>query len=262
MTEGAGARTGPRGAESLLDRIWDTALEDEYYAPHHRPPRRARALSAITMLAFGLLVATAAVQTRVGQPASDLERAAVISDIENRENLVATQRARIDELTHEVEGLRADADASGAGTEQSGVVAAAVPVEGPGLTVTATSGEGPGGQITDQDLQLLANGLWYAGAEAVSINGQRLGSMTAIRWAGESVTVNFRPISEPYEIAAIGPASMGERLRANPSGRHWAHRSTEAGVSWSVEESETLRLPAAPDTRLSLNQATKLQEAP
>ncbi|OUZ11020.1 hypothetical protein BHE97_06200 [Aeromicrobium sp. PE09-221] len=260
MTEGP--RTGPQGAESLLDRIWDTALEDEYYAPHDRPPRRARALSAVTMLAFGLLIATAAVQTRVGQPASDLERAAVISDIDQREDLVASQRARIEELTAEVEGLRTEAAVPGAGGEQGAIAAAAMPVEGPGITVTATSGEGVGGEITDQDLQLLANGLWYAGAEAVSINGQRLASTTAIRWAGESVTVNFRPINEPYEIAAIGPASLGERLRANPSGRHWDHRSAESGVSWTIEEAETLRLPAAPDTRLRLNQATKLEEAP
>lgn len=258
----AGGRSGPEEAESLLDRIWDTALEDEYYTPHDRPPRRARALSAVTMMALGLLVATAAVQTRVGQPASDLERAAVIGDIENRETLVASQRARIDDLTAEVEELQAAGDPTGTDGSSLGIVAAAAPVEGPGLTVTASSGDGVGGQITDQDLQLLANGLWYAGAEAVAINDQRLGSTTAIRWAGESVTVNFRPINEPYEITAIGPPSMGERLRANPSGRHWEHRSAEAGVAWRIDESEALSLPAAPDTRLRLNQAMKLEEAP
>ena len=63
---------------------------------------------------------------------------------------------------------------------------------------------GPRGRVQDGDLQLVVNALWAAGAEAVSINGQRLGPTTAIRFAGEAVLVDFRPVTSPYEISAIG----------------------------------------------------------
>ena len=44
--------------------------------------------------------------------------------------------------------------------------------------------------MLDPDLQKLVNGLWAAGAEAISINGQRLTNLSAIREAGEAITVN------------------------------------------------------------------------
>ena len=36
----------------------------------------------------------------------------------------------------------------------------------------------------------LVNGLWQAGAEAISINGQRLTSTSAIRFAGQAILVD------------------------------------------------------------------------
>ena len=42
----------------------------------------------------------------------------------------------------------------------------------------------PQQRSSDPDLQKLVNGLWQAGAEAISINGQRLTNLTAIRHAG------------------------------------------------------------------------------
>jgi uncharacterized protein YlxW (UPF0749 family) len=58
--------------------------------------------------------------------------------------------------------------------------------------------------IQDVDLQLVVNALWAAGAEAVAVNGQRLVATSPIRGAGETVTVNFRPLAPPYRIRAIG----------------------------------------------------------
>jgi uncharacterized protein YlxW (UPF0749 family) len=58
--------------------------------------------------------------------------------------------------------------------------------------------------IQDVDLQLVVNALWAAGAEAVAVNGQRLVATSPIRGAGETITVNFRPLAPPYRIRAIG----------------------------------------------------------
>ena len=59
-------------------------------------------------------------------------------------------------------------------------------------------------QIHDTDLQLVVNALWAAGAEAVAINDSRLVATTPIRAAGDTIVVNFRPLSPPYEVSAIG----------------------------------------------------------
>ena len=58
--------------------------------------------------------------------------------------------------------------------------------------------------VQDVDLQLVVNALWEAGAEAVAVNGQRLVATSPIRAAGETITVNFRPLVPPYEVKAIG----------------------------------------------------------
>jgi uncharacterized protein YlxW (UPF0749 family) len=63
--------------------------------------------------------------------------------------------------------------------------------------------------ITTDDLLRIANTLKFAGAEAISINGQRIVSSTAIVLSGSSTKlVNQVPITRaegiPYEILAIG----------------------------------------------------------
>ena len=58
--------------------------------------------------------------------------------------------------------------------------------------------------MLDIDLQILVNGLWESGAEAISINGHRLSNLTAIRGAGDAITVDYRSLTRPYQIEAIG----------------------------------------------------------
>ncbi|MCB5622946.1 DUF881 domain-containing protein, partial [Bifidobacterium animalis] len=43
--------------------------------------------------------------------------------------------------------------------------------------------------VTDTDLQLLVSLMWTAGAEAISINDNRLGVQTSIRTAGNSILI-------------------------------------------------------------------------
>ena len=58
------------------------------------------------------------------------------------------------------------------------------------------------------------NGLWTAGAEAISINGQRLTVLTAIRNGGPVINVNSRPLAPPYTVQAIGdPRTLLADLR-------------------------------------------------
>lgn len=58
--------------------------------------------------------------------------------------------------------------------------------------------------VTDQDLQWFLTKLWSAGAEAIAINGNRIGTQTSVRTAGQTILVGTTSIESPYKIEAIG----------------------------------------------------------
>jgi len=88
-----------------------------------------------------------------------------------------------------------------------------LPVKGSGVVLeladsTMMAGNEFGGQdvyvIHDFDLVQIANELWAAGAEAISINGQRLIGGSAITCSARLIKVNDVTISGPFTFNAIG----------------------------------------------------------
>ncbi len=143
------------------------------------------------------------------------------------------------------------------------MISASAAVVGPGIVITAENGADDlgAGRITDRDLQVLVNGLWYAGAEAVSVNTNRVGTLTSIRTAGDAITVNFRSISPPYTVVAVGDSeSLQTRFAQNAAGAYWENRRKRSGVEYAVTPSSDVSLPAVPDERLSLKHAATLEE--
>lgn len=125
-------------------------------------------------------------------------------------------------------------------------------VRGPGLTITlddsrdaqAGAPDSELGRVQDLDLQVLANGLWSAGAEAVSINGHRLSGLSAIRSAGPAILVDLAPLARPYVVEAVGdPDDMGARLTRSTAGAHLGILRDSFAISVSVEEADELVLP-------------------
>ncbi|OBJ61674.1 DUF881 domain-containing protein [Mycobacterium sp. 1423905.2] len=137
--------------------------------------------------------------------------------------------------------------------------AASTRVVGPGLTLTVTDpGAGPnlsdaskqrvsGRQqvILDRDLQLVVNSLWASGAEAISVDGTRIGPNVTIRQAGGAILVDNNPTSSPYSILAIGPAhGMQEVFDQSPGMRRLKLLEISYGVVVSVDAGDGLTLPA------------------
>ena len=58
--------------------------------------------------------------------------------------------------------------------------------------------------VHQQDIQAFVNALWAGGAEAISLQGQRLISTTGIKCVGNTVVLDGVPYSPPYVIEAIG----------------------------------------------------------
>jgi uncharacterized protein YlxW (UPF0749 family) len=100
------------------------------------------------------------------------------------------------------------------------------------------------------DLQKVANALWAAGAEAVAVNGQRLTATSTIRQAGEAILVDYRPVTGPYEVTAIGPGSMRDRFEGSRAAALMRDVQRTTGLSFGVKDADDLTLPAAPEPRL------------
>ena len=64
--------------------------------------------------------------------------------------------------------------------------------------------------IHDEDILRVVNELRAAGAEAISLNGQRLTATSEIRCAGPTMSVNNVRSAAPFEIIAIGDSSTLE----------------------------------------------------
>lgn len=71
--------------------------------------------------------------------------------------------------------------------------------------------------VHDWDVLSIVNELFNAGAEAVSVNDQRIISVSAINCAGTVITINNQKVSVPFVIKAIGGDGMYDTV-ARPYG--------------------------------------------
>ena len=220
------------------------------------------------LLAFGLLVTVAAVQTSRNASASDASRDSLIEQINlRRDGLSDIQRkldleqSRVLALQSRTSDLRTEQQAALARLERLGVRTGFAAVTGPGIQVTVNSAPDSAGSqlVRDSDLTLLTDALWAAGAEAISVNGQRLTVLSAFRNVGIGVLVNTQPISPPYVFDVIGnPDTMPANLLASAVGEKWYTLKDSLGFRFDVRNSGTMSLPAAPQQRLrSANVATE-----
>ena len=72
--------------------------------------------------------------------------------------------------------------------------------------------------VHDSDIRSVTNELFAAGAEAISVNGQRLIANSSIRCVGPVVLVNSVQIARPYVIKAIGAPEALQTALELPGG--------------------------------------------
>ncbi|GAA1918085.1 hypothetical protein GCM10009815_11220 [Nocardioides marmoribigeumensis] len=255
----------------LLDYLVATSLDGDYAAAAAargqaggagRPggagrarARRRHGWTAVVLGLFALLLAVAAVQSARAEPARTQSRASLVSEARSADSALRAARRDVARLRREVARLDRRrvqlvrrAVATDAAATRLGAATGTVPVTGPGMTVTvddAPDATNRRQQVYDQDLQKLVNGLWAAGAEAVAINGQRLTALSAIRLAGEAITVNFRSLRRPYVVSAIGnPDDLPARFVDTAGGTWWLNLKAVYGLRLDLESADALRLPA------------------
>ncbi|MDQ2966454.1 MAG: DUF881 domain-containing protein [Chloroflexota bacterium] len=99
--------------------------------------------------------------------------------------------------------------------------------------------------VTARDIRTLVEELWLAGAEAVSINGERIAQSTAIIDIGGSTLVNSAFIAPPYQVSAIGPDDLYEQVSASQGFVAFVVARADAfGIRVSFLESDAVDIPA------------------
>ena len=94
--------------------------------------------------------------------------------------------------------------------------------------------------VHDSDILKIVNELKNAGAEAISINGQRVIITTPIICGGNIININGERIGSPFEIKAIGsPEALANLSR--PGG--WLSKMEERGIKINLKKSNNIEIP-------------------
>lgn len=219
------------------------------------PARKVSWVTAVAVAIFGVLVTVAAVQTSRNADVEALGRASLAERVSQEQELVRQLQDRAGELRGQnavaeaaLRDLRRREEQLTNRVSRVGTRTGYLAVRGPGLRVTVEDGPADGTltAVQDEDLHLLVDGLWAAGAEAIAINGQRLTVLSPIQNTGGAIHVNVRPLNPPYVVEAIGdPDRMEGRLLASINGSLFYSVARSLGFGFDVQDDVNLELPAA-----------------
>ncbi|UUU44802.1 DUF881 domain-containing protein [Streptomyces sp. NBC_00162] len=276
----------PDASMSLLTHVMDHSLDEGYAESAARREAEGtaglpRTLKAKLGLAAGLVLAAmvvtlGAAEARIAAPVLAKERQELIDRVQRADE-------RADGLERDIERLRTDVeDRQRAALKQPGsgqgelvaLLSGATEVRGPGIKLVvddakgaSSGGGGPRestgfsdtGRLRDRDMQKIVNGLWQSGAEAVSINGQRLTSLSAIRAAGDAILVDNRPLVPPYEVLAVGDKKrLGTAFQDSADGQYLHVLQESYGIRYTLSAADEVRLPAA--SSLTVRTATAAEQ--
>ena len=235
----------------------DPSIQDVRSDSRH--PRLARSASVIVMALAGLMMTTAAINSRGHdlRPERDTDMA----------TLVRSQASHNAALQKEAAGLRAQVEDLSKANQTPGVTSPVISsasalapsvgleaVSGKALRVTlddAPLSENPDGVdanmlvVHQQDIQMVVNTLWSGGAEAMTIQGQRVISTTAVKCVGNTVVLHGVAYAPPYVIEAIGDLNaMQKALDTSEAVRIYKEYVSAYQLGWSVERAGQVTMPA------------------
>jgi uncharacterized protein YlxW (UPF0749 family) len=271
---GAGHR--PRPADFLTE-LFRAPLDPGYAAAARRraargtpPPTGVRragevGLRITALVVIGFLLAVAYQFAAAAQPETSRARAGLVADVKARRASTDQLQKKADQLREQVSRERdaalsdsgesarlrnLEADTGVAKVHGDGVVVRLVDAPPPVDPVTGRRSTSNPGRVLDRDLQDISNELWHLGAEAVAINGERLTTTTTIRAAGDTILVDFQPVTAPYEVSAIGPGDLTDTFNASATARRFRQYVQVYKMQFSAKRRDGLTLPAAGEPQL------------
>ncbi|MER6245659.1 DUF881 domain-containing protein [Streptomyces griseorubiginosus] len=266
----------PDASMSLLTNVMDHSLDDGYAEAAARKkaagegglPKtlRARLGLALGLVLAALVVTVGAAQARVAAPVVAKERQELIDRIDREGDTADTLEENVDKLRDDVSSRQREAlkeSGESGKADLVGILSGAAAVHGPGVKLVVndakeattggdgnpreTSGFSDTGRVRDRDMQRVVNGLWESGAEAISINGQRLTALSAIRAAGDAILVDNKPLVPPYTVLAVGDGQrLSTKFQNSADGLYLHALQGDYGIRTAISVEDDLRLPAAP----------------
>ncbi len=98
--------------------------------------------------------------------------------------------------------------------------------------------------IHEYDLRDGIAALLDGGAEAISLNGERVVASTSVYCVGSTIIVNSTRLSPPYNISAIGNSNaLSESLIKSPQMTKFTQRAKQYGVILGVTSSSDVHVP-------------------
>ncbi|MDC4233302.1 DUF881 domain-containing protein [Actinomyces sp. B33] len=244
----------PAASMSLLTRLLANPLDTGYTsyegpeAADGREPTRLLVLLLAALLGFTSIVAVRSLRVA--------DRADVVGELldhaQSQQALISSLDGDVQSLSTRIRGYDAASAASVSDDPALAVATSTAEVAGPGLVVTLSDGSdaavlarGLSGAVRDQDLNVVVNALWSAGAEAIAVNGVRIGPGTFIRTAGSVMLIDIEPIRSPYEVQAIGDANaLSVALVRGATGDYLSSAQSLTGMTMTTAGSRELVLGA------------------
>lgn len=258
-----GGALPPHVTTPLLQLITERSLDEDYAHVAARrsadslgtTPRSTGWTTVLAVATFGALATMAAVQTSRDSDVQELSQNGLIRQIEAGRGEVAQLQRQITTLTDAGiaaettnQTLETQAVDQAARLRRLEIRTGYVAVRGPGVRIEVTSAPDadPNDEVRDEDLALLVNGLFVAGAEAIAVNDFRIIALGSIRNTNRAIHVNGRPLTPPYVIEVIGDrATVQARLLESASGLEFFGLADALGFRYVSQNVDDVRIPAA-----------------
>ncbi len=181
----------------------------------------------------------------------------LLRQVDDLKRTVQAQQSQITKYENGASSNSAEVRAVSSDLKTAKFMAGLTTVQGPGVEVTLNDskkpfdvplaalppGAGPPNIIHDIDINQTVNELKQAGAEAISVNDQRLVATSAVRCAGPTVYVNNTQSATPFVIKAIGDPKTLEAALNIPGGEADQMKAFDKAM-FAVQPVKRLVVPA------------------
>ena len=220
------------------------------------------AVVPLVAVGAGLLFATSA-QTSRGTDLRSSGRSDMVDVVRAQDRAVRVRAAAVQQLQDEVDALTARAEPGDitvarlrAQAGKLAPLAGSQAVNGPGLSVSLNDAKRTAASLPkdftaddivvhQQDVQSVVNALWAGGAEAMTLQDQRVISTSAVRCVGNTLILQGRVYSPPYTIRAIGDqAAMRAALDRSEQVTTYRQYARLLGLGYDVKTLGSTTFPA------------------
>ena len=240
----------PDASMDLLREVRGQALDQGYQEHHDRNPgatsrRPVGVIAVALLLVTGVLIGIAWRSTVARAPLDARERKNLVAHVQSAQAHESAQHAELAKLRTSVNAMKA-AEVTPR-NDEAGQDSAMIPMAGPGVRIILDDANAaPADELGDKDMRKLVNAVWQSGAEAVAINGHRIGPRTAIRSAGSAITVDYVSLSRPYVVEAIGsPQKLPAELADTPGGRWMTYLRDNSSITYQVTTKDRVSVPGS-----------------